>query len=152
VTAAAATGKRVRKALHSDLANEAAFGHCCRGRRESNERKVRMTNAEDPDDAIDGLVRPFEWTSSYHQGKDGLELVVEGIATAPTTEWTAELVRAEPQGINPRALLLRLTVHRPPDDVVVIEVLTELSVSYSEPVESEDQYDEVNIRGTTIKV
>ncbi|HEX5924997.1 MAG TPA: hypothetical protein VFY45_14290 [Baekduia sp.] len=111
-----------------------------------------MTTAEDPDETIDGLVRPFEWTSSYRQGKNGLELVVEGTATAPTTGWTAKLVRADPQGTNPRALLLRLAVHRPSDDDVVTKVLTELPVSYSEPVESEDQYDEVNVLGITIKV
>lgn len=52
---------------------------------------------------IDELVEPFEWTTTYRRGEQGLELVVKGTAMAPTTGWTAGLVRAEPQGINSRA-------------------------------------------------
>lgn len=57
-------------------------------------------------------------------------LTVEGECTLGSTGYTVELVRHEPQGINPRDLLLDLVV-TPPDDIVA-PVLTKYPVRYEE--------------------
>ena len=41
------------------------------------------------------------------------ELSVTGDVTEPTTGWTVKLERAQPQGINPRILLLKLVEQAP---------------------------------------
>lgn len=59
-------------------------------------------------------------------------LLVEGECTLSSTGWTVELVRHEPQGINPRDLLLDLVVTPPSPDQAVLPVLTKYPVTYEE--------------------
>ncbi|MDQ4133708.1 MAG: hypothetical protein M3179_11005 [Actinomycetota bacterium] len=63
-------------------------------------------------------------------GPGGLR--VEGECTFGTAGYTVELVRHEPQGINPRDLLLDLIVTPPPPGTVVAQVLTTYQVFYEE--------------------
>lgn len=59
-------------------------------------------------------------------------LTVEGECTLGSTGYTVELVRHEPQGINPRDLLLDLIVTPPSPDIAVLPVLTKYPVKYEE--------------------
>ncbi len=70
-------------------------------------------------------------------------MYVAGECMAPTPGYTCELLRAEPQGINPRELLLELVMTPPAGEVS--EVLTPCSVRYEEKTSSE--YDTVSIKG-----
>jgi hypothetical protein len=56
-------------------------------------------------------------------------LHVKGKVTVPTTGFKAELVEAEPQGINPSILLLELKLTKPSGPAG--EVVTTLEVTYS---------------------
>jgi hypothetical protein len=70
-------------------------------------------------------------------------LRVVGKCEFPTAGYSVELRRSEPQGINPRDLLLDLIVHEPTG--LVAEVITEVDVEYQE--ETDAEYDTVTIRG-----
>ena len=59
-------------------------------------------------------------------------LTVHGECTLGSSGYTVELVRREPQGVNPRDLLLDLVVTRPSPDEVVLPVLTRYPVTYEE--------------------
>jgi hypothetical protein len=61
---------------------------------------------------------------------------VTGTVTTPSSDWTVQLKRHEPQGINPRDLLLDL-VCTPPDGTAK-DVLTDHEVEFIEP--GEDEY------------
>ena len=78
------------------------------------------------------------------------ELSVTGDVTEPTTGWTVKLERAEPQGINPRILLLKLVEQAPTG--IAGDVVTTHHVKYEEdPVKG--NYDQVTIEGAfTINV
>jgi hypothetical protein len=91
----------------------------------------------------------LDWVASHRRDPSGdLDLVVEGTGMAPTPGWEAELVRANPQGTNPKILLLRFIEHRSSGPQP--EVLTPITVTYIERVESEDQLDAVDIVGITL--
>jgi hypothetical protein len=78
------------------------------------------------------------------------ELLVTGDVTEPTTSWTVKLERAEPQGINPRILLLKL-VEQPPTGLAG-DVVTTHHVRYEE-APPKGSYDQVTIEGAfTINV
>ncbi len=68
-------------------------------------------------------------------------LHVKGKVTVPTTGYKAELVEAEPPGINPSILLLRLKLTKPSG--AAGDVVTTLEVLYSKP--HAKQYKEVQI-------
>lgn len=59
-------------------------------------------------------------------------LTVDGECTLGSTGYTVALVRHEPQGINPRDLLLDLIVTPPSPDDIVAPVLTKYPVRYEE--------------------
>ena len=69
-------------------------------------------------------------------------LHVTGVFEAPTTGWSAELVEHNPQGTNPRDLLLDLITHEPTEPVN--KVLTPVPVSFEMPA-AKGQYDTVSI-------
>jgi hypothetical protein len=78
------------------------------------------------------------------------ELSVTGEVTEPTTGWTVTLERTEPQGINPKILLLKL-VEQPPTGSAG-DIVTTHHVKYDEnpPI---GNYDQVSIEGAfTINV
>lgn len=79
-------------------------------------------------------------------------LRVTGTCTFPTTGYRVELDRAEPQGINPKILLLNKTVIKPPDDAVTGPGTSHVEASYEEVTDVE--YDSVTILpgGPTIPV
>jgi hypothetical protein len=68
-------------------------------------------------------------------------LHVKGEVTVPTTGYKAKLVEAEPQGINPAILLLRLELTKAPGRAG--DVVTTLDVRYSRL--HAKQYKEVQI-------
>jgi hypothetical protein len=72
------------------------------------------------------------------------ELRVTGEVVEPTTSWTVKLERANPQGINPEILLLKLEQIRPTGPAG--DVVTAYHVKYDEkPVKG--HYKEVDIEG-----
>jgi hypothetical protein len=78
------------------------------------------------------------------------ELSVTGDVTEPTTGWTVTLARAEPQGINPKVLLLKL-VEQPPTGPAG-DIVTTHHVKYDENPPKAN-YDQVTIEGAfTINV
>ena len=78
------------------------------------------------------------------------ELRVTGDVTEPTTGWTVELERAEPQGINRRILLLKLVEQAPTGQAG--DIVTTHHVKYEEAPPKAD-YDQVTIEGAfTINV
>jgi hypothetical protein len=78
------------------------------------------------------------------------ELRVIGDVTEPTTGWSVKLERANPQGINPKSLLLKLVEVKPTG--VAGDIVTTHHVKYDEnPTLVE--YTEVTIEGAfTINV
>jgi hypothetical protein len=68
-------------------------------------------------------------------------LNVVGTCTCPTAGYTVNLERHEPQGINPRDLLLSLVETRPTG--AAAEVITPVQVEYR--AETEMRYDTVSI-------
>ena len=63
-------------------------------------------------------------------------LTVEGECTLGSTGYKVKLTRHEPQGTNPRDLLLDLVVTPPPPDEVVLPVLTKYRVTYEEETQT----------------
>ena len=90
--------------------------------------------------------------SAWHNRMPGSRpnLHVLGKCTFPTSGYTVELKRKEPQGINPTNLLLERTVRKPTGPVS--EVITEVEVHYQE--ETEAFYADVTILpdGVTVPV
>src|ERR1700733_5244332 len=72
------------------------------------------------------------------------ELCVRGDVTEPTTGWTVKLERANPQGINPKILLLKL-VEKPPAGNAG-DIVTTHHVKYDESPVMGD-YSQVSIEG-----
>lgn len=92
-----------------------------------------------------------DWTAVLNREPPGpAVLTVRGVCTVLTAGYEVELLRHEPQGINPRDLLLRRVV-RPPSDVVA-QVVTDLEVVFTEQTHTD--YDTVTILpdGVTIPV
>jgi hypothetical protein len=77
-------------------------------------------------------------------------LHVHGECKFPTAGYTVELRRQEPQGINPKDLLMTRIVHEPSGPVAQVE--TTVEVSYQE--ETDFEYDTVTILpdGPTVPV
>lgn len=71
-------------------------------------------------------------------------LLVEGTPSLPTPAHTPVLKRAEPQGVNPRVLILNLTAIAPAYPAP--QVVTPAPVRYDE--RSGREYDQVAIRST----
>lgn len=72
---------------------------------------------------------------SFHAHLDEMpprppRLVVEGKGEAPTTGWTAELVPAKPQGINPEILILDVVAHAPGG--IEAQHVTPIALKYEE--------------------
>jgi hypothetical protein len=88
---------------------------------------------------------------AYHDFMPGSPptLHVGATCTAPTNGYHFALVRQEPQGINPRDLLLRLVVD---ESAFAADVITTYQVHYSE--DTDMRYDTVSIvpDGPTIEV
>lgn len=68
-------------------------------------------------------------------------LTVAGECEFPTAGYSVELRRYEPQGINPRDLLLDLVVHEPTGPVA--QVITTVEARYEE--ETDFEYESVTI-------
>ncbi|MDR7276585.1 hypothetical protein [Catenuloplanes atrovinosus] len=92
-----------------------------------------------------------EWTAFFNRQPPGpFTLRVTGRLQLPTPGYTVTLTRTEPQGINPRDLLLDLTIEPPKGPVA--QVVTEVEVVYKE--QTDTGYDTVTIQpnGPSIKV
>ena len=93
--------------------------------------------------------KPCQFTAIHDREPPGPAVLrVTGTCTFNTAGFTVELCRHEPQGINPRDLLLDLTI-TPPDGVVA-EVITTVEVVYKEQTEAE--FDTVTILPDGISV
>ncbi len=95
--------------------------------------------------------RCHQWSAWHdHQPPGPAVLHVRGSCRFGAAGFSVELRRHEPQGINPRDLLLERIVHAPSGPSA--QVLTEVEVSYSE--ETEFEYETVTILpdGATIPV
>jgi hypothetical protein len=92
-----------------------------------------------------------DWHAWYAGSSGKLTLNVSGKCQFPTPGFKVTLKRQEPQGINPRILLLEKTV-QPPSGVVP-QVITVERVRYSEPATS-TQFNQVTILpdGVTVPV
>ncbi|MCA1569834.1 MAG: hypothetical protein LC798_05830 [Chloroflexi bacterium] len=79
-------------------------------------------------------------------------LRVTGACTFGTTGFRVELERAEPQGINPKILLLNKTVIKPPEGAITAPKIAHVEARYEEVTDVE--YDSVTILpgGPTIPV
>jgi hypothetical protein len=89
-------------------------------------------------------LKPGEWKAIEDRMPPGPpKLRVFGVLEAPTPGYKAKLSPASPQGINPRILILILTVTRPTG--VQPQVITPVSVRYEQTVEA-GQYTQVHIR------
>jgi hypothetical protein len=83
-----------------------------------------------------------DWTAVHDRQPPGPSvLTVRGNCTFNTAGYSVELRRREPQGINPRDLLLERIVQPPTGPVA--QVVTDVEVIYSE--ETESGYDTVTI-------
>ncbi|GAB7046097.1 hypothetical protein [Catenuloplanes indicus] len=92
-----------------------------------------------------------EWTAFFNRQPPGpFTLTVTGRLQMPTPGFKVTLSRANPQGINPRDLLLDLTITPPSGPVA--QVVTEVEVVYEERTDT--GYDTVTIlpNGPSIKV
>lgn len=83
-----------------------------------------------------------DWSAWHdHQPPGPTTLHVHGECEFPTAGYTVELKRQEPQGINPKDLLLTKVVHEPTGPVA--EVITTVEARYRE--ETDFEYDTVTI-------
>jgi hypothetical protein len=86
----------------------------------------------------------YEWSAWHNRQPPGpVRLHVQGKCKFPTEGYSAELRFHEPQGINPRDLLLDLIIREPKDPV--LPVVTEVDVRYEE--ETDAEYETVTILG-----
>lgn len=93
----------------------------------------------------------FDW-SAFHGSRPPAPRVLQvaGTCRFPTGGYTVELVRHEPQGINPEDLLLDLVVHEPTGGVP--DVITEVEARYQETTETEYKTVTILPEGPTIPV
>ena len=108
-----------------------------------------------PEDEVDDPGSPVgvcgEWSAWLDREPPGQPVLrVTGVCTFPTAGSTVELRRREPQGINPRDLLLDRVVTSPEGDSAQVE--TRIEVAYAE--ETEAGFDTVTILpdGGTVEV
>jgi hypothetical protein len=71
------------------------------------------------------------------------KLIVIGVVEVPTLGWKVDLVRAEPQGINPDILLLDIRAVAPGGDVP--QVISKIKVRYEESP-PQRKYSQVDVR------
>jgi hypothetical protein len=88
---------------------------------------------------LEGTARaPYVFTATLTGEPPGPGILeVVGGCTFPSSGYEVSLVRHEPQGTNPRDLLLRLVVTPPGPDDTVLPVITTYPVSYAETTEVE---------------
>jgi hypothetical protein len=131
-------------------------------------KTVRQNGVDEPKDfwviaaVVDGLACDIDWTATDagtchdwtaihdHQPPDPSVLRVRGTCTFPTAGFSVELVRTEPQGINPRDLLLDRIVHPPSGPAA--DVVTDVEVEYSEETEFDYQTVTILPEGPQIEV
>lgn len=85
-----------------------------------------------------------DWSAWHdHQPPGPPVLHVHGECEFPTAGYSVELKRSEPQGINPKDLLLDLIVHEPTGPAA--QVITTVEAHYRE--ETDFEYDTVTVQG-----
>jgi hypothetical protein len=116
----------------------------------SSNEEVSAVEASDADTSAEA-VEPLpgkckDWRSAYIKGT----LMVRGWCTFPSSGWSMELRHAEPQGTNPKDLLLERVVAL--QEGIQADVIRVIEVEYDETTEVE--YDTVTILpdGATIGV
>jgi len=77
-----------------------------------------------------------------HQPPGPQTLRVSATAVCPTEGWEVTLSKSEPQGINPKELLLDVNETAPAGDVA--QIVTEIPVEFVD--DSETEYDSVSIK------
>jgi hypothetical protein len=128
--------------------------------RDGDTKTVRQYAVDEPPDfwviatLVDCLAGDIEWTAIEDQGtcRDWTAahsndqagrsvLTVHGTCTFNTAGYTVQLQRTQPQGINPKDLLLDKIVHPPTGPVA--QVVTDVEVSYLE--ETTLEYETVTV-------
>lgn len=100
--------------------------------------KIEVPPKEEP------IVDCHGWSAWHdHQPPGSPVLHVHGECEFPTAGYSVELRRSEPQGINPKDLLLDLIVHEPSGPAA--QVITTVEARYRE--ETDFEYDTVTIQG-----
>lgn len=117
-------------------------------------KTVRQYGIDEPADfwviatLVDRLAESVDWTAAspeanchdwtaVHQQEPPSRLTVRGTCTFPTTGYSVELRRHEPQGINPSDLLLDRIVHPPTGPVA--DVITDVEAVYTELTDADYQ-------------
>jgi hypothetical protein len=139
--------------------------------RGAESKTVRQNGVDEPADfwviatLIDGLACAIEWTAVPSGGANGCRdwtavldrrppgpagLLVHGTCNFDTAGFSVELRRVEPQGINPKDLLLERIEHSPTG--VVAQVVTDVDVEYSEETDADFETVTILPDGLTIDV
>lgn len=119
-------------------------------RMSSSNEEVSTVEASDADTSAEAVKavpgKCKEWKAAYMEGT----LMVRGWCTFPSSGWSMELRHAEPQGINPKDLLLERVVALQAG--IQADVLRVIEVEYDEKTDVE--YDTVTILpdGPTVEV
>jgi hypothetical protein len=116
----------------------------------SSNEEVSAVEASDADTSAEA-VKPVpgkckDWKAGYMNGT----LMVRGWCTFPSSGWSMELRHAEPQGANPKDLLLERVVAL--QEGIQADVIRVIEVEYDEKTDAE--YDTVTILpdGPTVEV
>ena len=129
-------------------------------------KTVRQNGVDEPADfwviaaLVDGLAEAVDWTAAGtchdwtavhgHEPPQPSVLQVRGSCTFDTAGYSVELRRHEPQGINPKDLLLDRIVHPPTG--LVAQVVTDVEVTYSEETEFDYQIVTILPDGPSISI
>lgn len=113
------------------------------GADDRRELNLIATQAPEAVQQTDGMGTPdCEWEAVHDSMPPGpARLRVTGTCVMPTPGYTLTLSRAEPQGFNPRILILNLEVEAPTG--FVAQVLTPTPVAYEETTDL--HYDSISI-------
>jgi hypothetical protein len=92
-----------------------------------------------------------DWTAAHRHEPAGLSvLTVRGSCVFPTAGYSVELLRHEPQGINPSDLLLDRIVHPPTG--LNVQVVTEVEAVYTEVTDVDYQTVTILPDGVSVRV
>lgn len=80
-----------------------------------------------------------------------IAILVETTFRTPTGGWSVELVKAMPQGINERILILEIQASPPARGAIVTQDIQDHNVSYREIMVSDRFYEGVEVRRPDMK-
>lgn len=75
-----------------------------------------------------------------------ISILVETSFSTPTGGWSVSLIKADPQGINERVLILDVIASPPAPGTIVTQAIQEHNLSYNERMRSGLFYEDVEVR------